>query len=205
VSRRQVSFMFGHRRRLGMGTYFVDVIARDVPICDAFRMKQRVCSWLIAEGIILPQSTSCFLGCGGYGFPPGPRSGIDSRSRAEARRRECWCGLVIKVGRCRDTKLCTGPEEYRIECGWCGGTHTLVPVWEAFCAASRNWLGGRQPTSFSCPLCGQSEEVNDLRAYPAIGFGTLLLQWCEWPPEQSWVEQIGVLAGSRMHRSGWTL
>ncbi len=99
--------------------------------------------------------------------------------------------------------MCAEPEDYRVECGRCGGAYNLGSVWEAYCQASRNWLAGGQATTFACPVCGQAEEVTELRSVPDAGFGTLLFQWCEWQPAASWVEQIGILAGSRMLVRGY--
>jgi hypothetical protein len=138
----------------------------------ADEVAREVRSWLIAEGIIEAEQHGSEAS-----HAPGPRRQVAILGEPPS---TAWCftpnTVALRVGR---QVFDAGGNGVEVRCASCGQTYEPGDAWFDAVYA---WADGDDSVSYTCERCGASAPLVSWRGPRQWGFGSLGVEFWNWPP-----------------------
>ncbi len=195
-----------------VGDYAQTLVDVDATDDDAPRLKQRVLSWLINEGIVAAELSDCVLGVAEGGYAPGRNYSyaIVGRDAVPVIAPRLWTnGLSVDATR----SMYWAGDLDAVICPRCGHREALELVGEgdgrfvtAFRPAMLTWIDGGSG-EVPCASCGAEIGLNDWEWSHPWAFGTVGVTMWNWDEicEEFITDLSEVLDGHRLVYSCYRL
>jgi hypothetical protein len=195
-----------------VGEYFQIIADVEATEIEAAVLAETVVRWLVADGVIMPDTGDCVLGAE-FGYPPGPCYTAATTGPSAHLRGLVTNGVAVSTGRqvFHPGQADLGP----VICPRCDRTVVLEdPVtgeltgrWEPFSEALNTWYAGGS-SKVRCPYCHAAVDFNDWRwdnEWPfAVGFlGFVFWNWPEL--NDRFIDQVAERLGHRLIVTGGKL
>lgn len=171
----------------------IDVSAEEASVCATM-----IRTWLITEGIIVPEESDCTLG--GAGHRPG-RNWRKAITPIEDRFDEnhflkLWTnGVAFEIGR---NFFHTGQNGIELQCNAC---KNIFEPNDSYTDLVGEWFGGNDKVSFSCPSCDQQTRISEWRGPRPCALGNLGIAFYNWPPlSEAFIREVSNRLGHRIMR-----
>jgi hypothetical protein len=161
----------------------------DVAVEDAGELARDVRDWLIAEEIVVADQH----GSKG-GHWPGPRRRAAVQEEPPSTAWDFKPNTVdLRVGR---QVFDTGGNDVEVRCASCGETHEPEDAWFDAVGA---WADGDDAVRYSCGKCGVSAPLVDWRGPWQWAFGSLGVEFWNWPPlSERFIQRLAQRLGHRL-------
>jgi hypothetical protein len=156
-----------------MGDWFQNLVAPDIAATEATATSERMLAWLVAEQVVLAETTDCVLGDAGY--PPGPQC-VKATGKTDPHFLHLRTnGLAVVSNR---TVFHSGQGRFELVCSACNSRLKPPDRWGD---AVQEWFEQSGSGDLACASCGVSQSVDHWRHDPPWAFGELGFEFWNWP------------------------